>query len=408
MEQNAFPNGFGHRQNRGVGNHSSRIREHKFIFDKLFDQEATQEAVYNATSKPMIDSVMEGFNSTVFAYGATGCGKTHTITGTQDSPGVIFLTMKDLFDRMEEMKNDFMFELTLSYLEIYNEKIKDLLNPSTDPRSLCIREDTKKTVVVTNLSRHMPQSVEDVMELIMIGNGNRTVCGTAANATSSRSHAVLQITVVKKAKVMELNDQQTIATLSIIDLAGSERASATKNKGARLFEGANINKSLLALGNCINALCDPNRRHHVPYRDSKLTRLLKFSLGGNCKTVMIVCVSPSSKHYDETLNTLKYANRAKEIKTKLVRNQQNLSRHVGSYLKMITEQKAEIEELKKNQTELVQRGIDLRMEKIDRCDLELTRSIDELKRSLDKNRNVMMTKAYYLARLKMFMLHKFL
>lgn len=125
-------------------------------------------------------------------------------------------------------------------------------------------------------------------------------------------------------------------------------------------EGANINKSLLALGNCINALCDPRRRNHVPYRDSKLTRLLKFSLGGNCKTVMIVCVSPSSQHYDETLNTLKYADRAKEIKTKLIRNQHNLDRHVGSYLKMITEQKQEIEELRARESKVVDIAISKR------------------------------------------------
>lgn len=176
------------------------------------------------------------------------------------------------------------------------------------------------------------------MHLIMAGNANRTSSPTEANATSSRSHAVLQINIDQKNRTGDIKEEHTFATLSIIDLAGSERAAATKNRGARLNEGANINKSLLALGNCINALCDPRRRNHIPYRDSKLTRLLKFSLGGNCKTVMIVCVSPSSQHYDETLNTLKYADRAKEIKTKLIRNQHNLDRHVGSYLKMITEQ----------------------------------------------------------------------
>jgi kinesin family protein 18/19 len=140
-----------------------------------------------------------------------------------------------------------------------------------------------------------------------------------------------------------------MATLSIIDLAGSERASATKNRGERLMEGANINKSLLALGSCINALCDPRKRNHVPYRNSKLTRLLKFSLGGNCKTVMIVCVSPSSAHYDETQNTLRYANRAKNIQTKVTRNVFNVNRHVKDYLKKIDEQRQLIDELMKKQ-----------------------------------------------------------
>ena len=140
-----------------------------------------------------------------------------------------------------------------------------------------------------------------------------------------------------------------MATLSIIDLAGSERASVTKNRGERLIEGANINKSLLALGSCINALCDPRKRNHIPYRNSKLTRLLKFSLGGNCKTVMIVCVSPSSAHFDETQNTLRYANRAKNIQTKVTKNVFNVNRHVKDYLKKIDEQRALIDELMKKQ-----------------------------------------------------------
>ena len=195
------------------------------------------------------------------------------------------------------------------------------------------------------------------MGLIVRGNENRTSSPTEANATSSRSHAVLQINVTIKNKTGDISEESSHATLSIIDLAGSERASVTKNRGARLFEGANINKSLLgttplyhfltvALGNCINALCDANRRGHIPYRDSKLTRLLKFSLGGNCKTVMIVCISPSSLHYDETHNTLKYGNRAKEIKTKVSRNTLNFDRHVSQYVKLIYELRQEIAELK--------------------------------------------------------------
>jgi kinesin family protein 18/19 len=172
---------------------------------------------------------------------------------------------------------------------------------------------------------------------------------TEANATSSRSHAVLQINVSSKDRNAAVNEPHTMATLSIIDLAGSERASATKNRGERLLEGANINKSLLALGSCINALCDPRKRNHVPYRNSKLTRLLKFSLGGNCRTVMIVCVSPSSVHFDETQNTLRYANRAKNIQTKATKNVFNVNRHVKDYLKKIDEQRALIDELMRQQ-----------------------------------------------------------
>lgn len=158
---------------------------------------------------------------------------------------------------------------------------------------------------------------------------------------------MLQVNVAQKDRNAAVSEPTTMATLSIIDLAGSERASATKNRGERLLEGANINKSLLALGSCINALCDPRKKNHIPYRNSKLTRLLKFSLGGNCRTVMIVCVSPSSAHFDETQNTLRYANRAKNIQTKVVRNVYNVDRHVKDYLKKIDEQLALINELRK-------------------------------------------------------------
>ncbi|KAL4906579.1 kinesin motor domain-containing protein [Aspergillus multicolor] len=189
------------------------------------------------------------------------------------------------------------------------------------------------------------------MDMIMKGNACRTMSPTEANATSSRSHAVLQINIAQKDRNADIHEPHTMATFSIIDLAGSERASATKNRGERLFEGANINKSLLALGSCINALCDPRKRNHVPYRNSKLTRLLKFSLGGNCKTVMIVCVSPSSQHFDETQNTLRYANRAKNIQTKVTRNVFNVNRHVKDFLVKIDEQMALINELKAQQRE---------------------------------------------------------
>lgn len=332
-------------------NNTARIREHRFVFDRLFDDSASQEDVYSNTTRPLLDSVLDGYNATVFAYGATGCGKTHTISGTPQAPGIIFLTMKELFERIADIRDTQLVDVSLSYLEIYNETIKDLLQPSN--KQLVLREDSDHRISVSNLSTHKPENVEAVMDMILHGNSNRTISPTEANATSSRSHAVLQINVVQKGRTASLSQAHTFATLSIIDLAGSERASATKNRGDRLLEGANINKSLLALGNCINALCDPRRRNHIPYRDSKLTRLLKFSLGGNCKTVMIVCVSPSSKHYDETLNTLKYADRAKKIKTKVIRNEHNLDRHVGSYLKMITEQKAEIEELRQRESKAV-------------------------------------------------------
>jgi kinesin family protein 18/19 len=394
MQRNAFPRA------------TSRIREHRFVFDQLFDEGVTQQDVFSATTYPLLDSVLDGFNATVFAYGATGCGKTHTILGTQENPGIIFLTMQELFARMDAMAETKTFDVSLSYLEIYNETIRDLLNPEIDNKKLILREDFNQRISVSNLLIHKPTSVHEVMELLIIGNSNRMTSPTDANSTSSRSHAVLQINVVQKDKFSDVSQQHIFATLSIIDLAGSERAAATKNRGARLTEGANINKSLLALGNCINALCDPRRRNHIPYRDSKLTRLLKFSLDGNCKTVMIVCVSPSSQHYDETLNTLKYADRAKEIKTKLVRNKHNLDRHVGSYLKMITEQKEEIEKLRARESGIIDQVVLKERELNTKCLHSIIESINKVKSSLDKQTTEKWNKYFILAKRKLLLLQR--
>jgi kinesin family member 18/19 len=322
-----------------------RVKDQTFGFDRVFDENTTQGDVYEATTRGLMDSVLDGYNATVFAYGATGCGKTHTITGTAQQPGIIFLTMQELFEKISERSDEKHTDISLSYLEIYNETIRDLLVPGGSKQGLMLREDANQAVSVAGLSSHHPRDVQEVMDMIVKGNEYRTISPTEANATSSRSHAVLQINVAQKDRNADVNEPHTMATLSIIDLAGSERASATKNRGERLLEGANINKSLLALGSCINALCDPRKRNHVPYRNSKLTRLLKFSLGGNCKTVMIVCVSPSSAHFDETQNTLRYANRAKNIQTKVTRNVYNVNRHVKDFLVKIDEQRALIDEL---------------------------------------------------------------
>jgi kinesin family protein 18/19 len=326
-----------------------RVKDQTFGFDRVFDENTTQGDVYEATTRGLLDSVLDGYNATVFAYGATGCGKTHTITGTAQQPGIIFLTMQELFEKISERSDEKQTEVSLSYLEIYNETIRDLLVPGGSKQGLMLREDANQAVSVAGLSSHHPRDVQQVMDMIVKGNEYRTISPTEANATSSRSHAVLQINVAQKDRNADVNEPHTMATLSIIDLAGSERASATKNRGERLIEGANINKSLLALGSCINALCDARKRNHVPYRNSKLTRLLKFSLGGNCKTVMIVCVSPSSAHFDETQNTLRYANRAKNIQTKVTRNVYNVNRHVKDFLVKIDEQMALINELKAQQ-----------------------------------------------------------
>ncbi|XP_074471706.1 kinesin-like protein KIF18A isoform X1 [Sebastes fasciatus] len=317
----------------------------KFVFDHVFSENSTQDDIFESTTKGVLDGVMNGFNCTVFAYGATGAGKTHTMLGSENDPGVMYRTMTELFKRMEDAKEEKEFAVAFSYLEVYNEQIRDLLANSG---SLAVREDSSKGVIVQGLTLHKSKSAEHILQALDTGNRNRTQHPTDMNATSSRSHAVFQIYLRQQDKTASLNPNVYVAKMSLIDLAGSERASASNAKGARLREGANINRSLLALGNVINALADPKRKKSfIPYRDSKLTRLLKDSLGGNCWTVMIANVSPSSKMYDDTHNTLKYANRTKEIKSSLKSNVVSLDSHVGQYAVICEKQRKEILDLEK-------------------------------------------------------------
>ncbi|KAG5440754.1 hypothetical protein PCK2_000190, partial [Pneumocystis canis] len=224
-----------------------RVKDIRYAFDRVFDENATQEIVYENTAKPLLDGILEGYNATVFAYGATGCGKTHTISGSPEDPGIIFLTMKELFDKMTSLADEKIIEITLSYLEIYNETIRDLLVPSVNAKPLSLREDSDRKIAVPGLTTFRPQTVDEVMEIILKGNANRTMSPTEANSVSSRSHAVLQINVIQKPRTADISEDHFGATLSIIDLAGSERASVTKNRGERLLEGANINRSLLGI-----------------------------------------------------------------------------------------------------------------------------------------------------------------
>nr|XP_004660777.2 kinesin-like protein KIF18A [Jaculus jaculus]XP_045012822.1 kinesin-like protein KIF18A [Jaculus jaculus] len=316
----------------------------KFVFDAVFDETSTQMDVFEHTTKPILRSFLNGYNCTVLAYGATGAGKTHTMLGSPAEPGVMYLTMIDLYKSMDEIKEEKVCSTAVSYLEVYNEQIRDLL---VNSGPLAVREDAQKGVVVQGLTLHQPKSSEEILQLLDNGNKNRTQHPTNRNATSSRSHAVFQIYLRQQDKTASISQNVRIAKMSLIDLAGSERASATSAKGTRFVEGTNINRSLLALGNVINALADTKRKNqHVPYRNSKLTRLLKDSLGGNCQTIMIAAVSPSSLFYDDTYNTLKYANRAKDIKSSLKSNVLNLNSHISQYVKICNEQKAEILMLK--------------------------------------------------------------
>ncbi|KZP12090.1 kinesin-like protein [Athelia psychrophila] len=366
---------------------TKRYKDKRFMFDKVFGHEARQGDVFSATSQPLLKGLFEGYNATVFAYGATGCGKTHTISGTESDPGIIYLTMADLFQRIDDRKDEWKVEVMVTFLEIYNEEIRDLLGEpgAAVPRGgLLIRED--KSVKVVGLTELKPASAEEVKEIVLLGNTRRTQSPTLANATSSRSHAVLQVHVTQSARTASLTEQHTMGTLSIIDLAGSERAAATSNMGQRMVEGANINKSLLALGNCINALCENGGvTRHVPYRNSKLTRLLKFSLGGNCKTVMIVCVAPTSIHFDDTHNTLVYAERATKIKTKVVtRNILNVDRHVGRYVEAINRLNIEVAELKAKLSGKVSSETDVVKRKRAEASAEVARAKSDMQTKVDQ------------------------
>ncbi|KAL3669876.1 hypothetical protein V7S43_005253 [Phytophthora oleae] len=326
----------------------TRSREKRYAFDYVFTPQDGQQKVYQHTTKFLIHGVLNGFNATVFAYGCTGAGKTHTMLGTTEEPGIMARTLEDLFRNIERVHADpagrVQYRVTVSFLEVYNENIRDLLSASSSCSSsssmptsefLDLREDPVRGSVVAGLSEVEANNARDVMKLLRKGNKYRSQESTAANSVSSRSHAVLQVHIEQQEKLNpsdpnsdpedcnEKDVEVKFGKLSLVDLAGSERAAVTQNRGQRLLEGANINRSLLALGNCINALGEKGSsgsRTFVPYRDSKLTRLLKDSLGGNCRTVMIANVSLAASSVEETLNTLKYANRAKNIKTTVRRN----------------------------------------------------------------------------------------
>ncbi|XP_072637538.1 kinesin-like protein KIF19 isoform X3 [Canis lupus baileyi] len=321
-----------------------RSREKSYLFDVAFDFTATQEMVYQATTKSLIDGVISGYNATVFAYGPTGCGKTYTMLGTDHEPGIYVRTLNDLFRAIEETSNDMEYEVSMSYLEIYNEMIRDLLNPALG--YLELREDSKGVIQVAGITEVSTINAKEIMQLLMKGNRQRTQEPTAANQTSSRSHAVLQVAVRQRSRVKNVLQEVRQGRLFMIDLAGSERASQTQNRGQRMKEGAHINRSLLALGNCINALSDKSSNKYINYRDSKLTRLLKDSLGGNSRTVMIAHISPASSAFEESRNTLTYAGRAKNIKTRVKQNLLNVSYHIAQYTSIISDLRGEIQRLK--------------------------------------------------------------
>ncbi|KAJ1072005.1 hypothetical protein K5549_013872 [Capra hircus] len=320
-----------------------RSREKSYLFDVAFDFTATQEMVYQATTKSLIEGVISGYNATVFAYGPTGCGKTYTMLGTDHEPGIYVRTLNDLFRAIEETSDDMEYEVSMSYLEIYNEMIRDLLNPALG--YLELREDSKGVIQVAGITEVSTINAKEIMQLLMRGNRQRTQEPTAANQTSSRSHAVLQVAVRQRSRSPTLVHRPS-RSLTWNALPG-QRADQTQNRGQRMKEGAHINRSLLALGNCINALSGKGTNKYINYRDSKLTRLLKDSLGGNSRTVMIAHISPASSAFEESRNTLTYAGRAKSIKTRVKQNLLSVSYHIAQYTNIIADLRSEIQRLKR-------------------------------------------------------------
>ncbi|CAB1432872.1 unnamed protein product [Pleuronectes platessa] len=270
-----------------------------FTFDGVYDASSKQRDLYDESVRPLIDSVLEGFNGTIFAYGQTGTGKTYTMQGAWMDP--------------EKRGSDRQYLVRASYLEIYLEEVRDLLDPNHDTaRALELRESPETGVYVKDLTSCVCKSIKEIEEVMNVGNQARAVAATDMNEYSSRSHALFLITVECSQPGPDGRKHIRVGRLNLVDLAGSERQAKTGVQGERLKEAAKINLSLSALGNVISALAD-GRSGHVPYRDSKLTRLLQDSLGGNAKTVMVATLGPAPQHYDETLTTLRYANRAKNI-----------------------------------------------------------------------------------------------
>ncbi|XP_066288584.1 chromosome-associated kinesin KIF4A-like [Branchiostoma lanceolatum] len=292
-----------------------------FTYDYCYSMDTMQEQVFEEAVLPLLDGFFKGYNATVLAYGQTGSGKTYSMGGAYSSSiqdqsvvGIIPRVIHHIFKGIEEREKSH-FTIKVSYLELYNEEIIDLL--SKEKENIVIRDTTSGGISITGLQEITTPTGKDLVGCLEEGNIHRTTAATAMNATSSRSHAIFTISMEQRKK--DDNADYCLSKFHLVDLAGSERAKKTKAEGDRFKEGVSINKGLLSLGNVISALGEDSQKH-VPYRDSKLTRLLQDSLGGNSHTVMIACVSPADSNLEETINTLRYADRARKIKNKPVVN----------------------------------------------------------------------------------------
>ncbi|GBG29566.1 Kinesin-like protein [Hondaea fermentalgiana] len=329
-------------------------KEKLFPFDHSYWYDTSQKQVYEELARPIVTAAIDGFNGVIFAYGQTGSGKTHTMQGSGDDIGIVPMLNREIFDLLAAKTEADGGEslVTASYLEIYNEVIRDLLNPSD--KQLKIREHPKLGIYVEHLAELVVENAEGIAKLLDQGNAVKQVAATQMNERSSRSHCCFIVTI-KQRKVEEIeNGDEKItrettlnASINLVDLAGSERAAKTGAAGSRLKEGAAINLSLSTLGQVINMLAEGGKGH-IPYRNSKLTRVLQQALGGNARTVMVAAISPADNNYGETLSTLQYASRASKIQNKTVRNEDVSQRMIRELREEVERLRAQMAELERN------------------------------------------------------------
>ncbi|XP_053517563.1 kinesin-like protein KIF21A isoform X10 [Artibeus jamaicensis] len=372
-------------------------KDKAFTFDYVFDIDSQQEQIYMQCIEKLIEGCFEGYNATVFAYGQTGAGKTYTMgTGfdvniIEEEQGIISRAVKHLFKSIEEKKHAAMknglpppdFKVNAQFLELYNEEVLDLFDTTRDidaknkKSNIRIHEDSTGGIYTVGVTTRTVNTESEMMQCLKLGALSRTTASTQMNVQSSRSHAIFTIHLCQTrmcpqldaenatdnkviSESSQMNEFETLtAKFHFVDLAGSERLKRTGATGERAKEGISINCGLLALGNVISALGDRSKRAtHVPYRDSKLTRLLQDSLGGNSQTIMIACVSPSDRDFMETLNTLKYANRARNIKNKVMVNQDRASQQINALRSEITRLQMELMEYKTGKRIIDEEGVE--------------------------------------------------
>jgi kinesin family protein 5 len=313
-----------------------------YTFDFVFPPDSTQEDVYNTAAKLAVQDVLDGFNGTIFAYGQTGSGKSHSMMGPEGSlmqnpgeRGIIPRACVHIFDHINNSTDqDTEYTIKCSYLEIYNEMIMDLFNPKDTKQSLKVHESPSTGVWIGDLTEEFVTCEQDVIDLLAIGGANRAISSTNMNKVSSRSHSCFILSVEQKTK----DGSTKTGRLNLVDLAGSEKVGKTGATGQTLEEAKKINQSLSALGNCIHSLTDPKKNKHVPYRDSKLTHVLKESLGGNTKTCMLIACSPHEYNVEETISTLKFGQRAKTIKNSVKVNRQLSAAELQARIEALTNQ----------------------------------------------------------------------